>query len=254
MKRTRDRKQNSVPIRIMKKLVLLLLIIGIPAVIFISTFHIEKIEVVGAQRYTSDEIISHLVQTRLDSNSISLYLKYHYLTNVNLPFIEKVDVAMKDTHSVTIFVYEKMIAGCVELMGEYLYFDKDGIIVESSPKLFEGVPIVKGLKFSKLLLGQKLVLEEQKQELFDVIIDLTQLITKYDLKVDNLSFNSKYEVTLTIGDITVLLGRKDAYDEALSELKNILAEAEGMEINIDMRNFVRGTEVIIAKPKKRQNR
>ena len=250
MKKTRDRKHDSVLMRIAKRLVLLLLIIGIPAVIFISTFHIKKIEVVGTQRYTSDQIISHLVQTRLDSNSLCFYLKYHYFTNVKLPFIEKIDVTMKDTHSVTIVVYEKMIAGCVELMGEYLYFDKDGIIVESSSQLFEGVPVVKGLKFNKLLLGEKLELEAQKQELFDVIIDLTQLISKYDLKVDSLAFNSRYEVTLNIGDITVLLGRKNTYDEALSTLKNVLAEASGMEVTIDMRNFVKGTNKIIAKPKK----
>ncbi len=248
MKGTRNRKHDSVLGRIVKRMILLLMIIGIPAVLFLSTFHIKKIEVVGAQRYTSDEIISHLVQTRLDSNSLCLYLKYHYLTGVKLPFIEKVDVAMKDTHSVTIFVYEKMIAGCVELMGQYLYFDKDGIVVESSPKLFEGIPVVKGLKFNQLLLGEKL--EVQKQELFDVIINLTQLIGKYNLKVDSLSFNNKYEVTLNSGDITVLLGRKDTYDETISELKSVLAEASGLEVTIDMRNFVKGTGKIVAKPKK----
>ena len=68
--------------------------------------------------------------------------------------------------------------------------------------------------------------------------------------MDSLSFNNKYEVTLNSGDITVLLGRKDTYDETISELKSVLAEASGLEVTIDMRNFVKGTGKIVAKPKK----
>jgi cell division protein FtsQ len=79
---------------------------------------------------------------------------------------------------------------------------------------------------------------------------LTQLIEKYKLGVDTISFSSEYEVILDCGDIKVLLGKKNTYDEVLSQLKNILAEAEGMEITIDMRNYVKGTNNIIAKPKK----
>jgi cell division protein FtsQ len=167
--------------------------------------------------------------------------------DVKLPFVEKIDVTMTDTHTITVYVYEKMVAGCVEFMGEYLYFDKDGIIVESSSTRLEDIPVIKGLKFDKIMLSEKL--EVQKDELFDVIINLTQLIRKYELRVDKISFNSDYEVTLDCGDIRVLLGKKSTYDEALSELKNILAEAKGMEITLDMRNYVKGTQNIIGKQK-----
>jgi cell division protein FtsQ len=67
--------------------------------------------------------------------------------------------------------------------------------------------------------------------------------------VDTVSFSSDYEVTLDCGNITVLLGNKSTYDEALSELHNILAEAGDRKITIDMRNYVKGTEIIIGKPK-----
>jgi cell division protein FtsQ len=167
--------------------------------------------------------------------------------DVKLPFVEKIDVNMTDTHTITVYVYEKMVAGCVEFMSEYLYFDKDGIIVESSSRRLEDIPVIKGLKFEKIMLSEKL--KVQKDELFDVIINLTQLIRKYELAVDQISFNSDFEVTLDCGDIRVLLGKKSTYDEALSELKNILAEAKGMEITLDMRNYVKGTQNIIGKQK-----
>jgi cell division protein FtsQ len=225
----------------------ILLVIGIPAVLFVSTFHIKKIEVVGAKRYTTEQITEQLMQTKQDSNAIYLYLKYNYFTKVRIPFVEKVDIEMVDNHTVTIFVYEKMVAGCVDFMGEYLYFDKDGIIVESSSKRLEDIPIINGLQFDKIVLNEKL--KVQKDELFDIIINLTQLIEKYDLGVDTISFNNKYEVTVDCGDIKVLLGKRSTYDEVLSELKNILVKAKGMEITLDMRNYVKGTDNIIGKLK-----
>lgn len=252
MNRIRSRNSNSVLKRISKRLLLLIIILGIPSVLFISTFHIKKLEVVGTQRYSAEQITGELMKTKLDSNSLYLYLKHRYFTDIRLPFVEKIDVTMTDTHTITVYVYEKMVAGCVEFMGEYMYFDKDGIVVESSSERLEDIPVIKGLKFNQILLSEKL--KVQKDELFDVIINLTQLINKYELDVDTVTFNSDYDVTLDAGDIRILLGKKSTYDEALSELKNILAEAKGMEITIDMKNYVKGTSNIIAKQKNRQNR
>ena len=41
-------------------------------------------------------------------------------------------------------VYEKSVAGYVEYMGRYMYFDQDGIVVESSETRTEGIPQVTG--------------------------------------------------------------------------------------------------------------
>lgn len=248
MNRVRKRISDHVLVRLCKRMLLLLLIIGIPVVIFISTFHIKKLDVVGAKRYTPQQITGQLMKTPMDHNSLYMFLKYKYVTKVRLPFVEKVDVVMNDTHSVTAYVYEKMIAGCIEFMGAYMYFDKDGIIVESSSERLADVPIIKGLKYDKIILSEKL--EVQKEELFDIIINLTQLIEKYEVDVDTVSFSGDYEVTLDCGDITVQLGKKSTYDEALSELHNILAEAGDRKMTIDLRNFGKGTEKIIGKPKK----
>lgn len=247
MNRMKSRNSNNVLVRICKRFILILVILGIPSVLFISSFYIKKLEVVGTRRYTSEQITGELIKTKLDSNSLYLYLKHQYFTTVTLPFVEKIDVTMSDTHTITVYVYEKMIAGCVEFMGEYMYFDKDGIIVESSSTRLEDIPVIKGLKFDKILLSEKL--EVQKDELFDVIINLTQLVNKYELDVDTITFSSDYEVTLDCGDVKVLLGKKSTYDEALSELKNILAEAKGMKITLNMRNYVKGTQNIIGKLK-----
>jgi cell division protein FtsQ len=247
MSRYRQRNTYSVIGRICRKLFVVLLIIGLPAAWLITTFSIKNVEVVGVRRYTPDQMKEIIIQTKPDTNALYLYLKNRYFYNLQIPFVEKVDIEMVNTHSITIFVYEKMVAGCIEFMGEYLYFDKDGIIVESSSRQIENVPIIKGLKYNKIILSEKL--EVQKEELFDVIMNLTQHIEKYDLGVDTISFNNKYEVTIDCGDIKVLLGKKSTYDEVLSELKNMLVGAKDLEITIDLRNFKKGSGGAIAKPK-----
>ena len=46
-----------------------------------------------------------------------------------------------------ITVYEKAVIGYIRYMGCNMYFDKDGIVVESSTETFEKVPEIIGLKF-----------------------------------------------------------------------------------------------------------
>lgn len=222
-----------------------LLVIGIPVAIFISTFYLQNVTIDGVTRYTPEEIQGKIIQKKYDSNTLLLYLRLKYFTDINIPFIEDIDIEFVDNHSVNIIVYEKKVTGCVKFLGEYLYFDKDGIVVESSAERLSDIPQIKGLKFDKIILHEKL--EVQKDELFDVILNLTQLIDKYELDIDSISFNSKYEVTVECDNIRVLLGKRSTYDEVLAELKNILVEVDGRKLNIDMRKFP-NTKAIIATP------
>lgn len=251
MRMNRQRNYYSVRKRICRKALAVLLIIGIPAVLFLFTFSIKKVEIVGSNHYTDQQIKGIVLQSRPDYNSVYLYLKYKFFTTPTIPFVEKVDVEMVNNHTVKINVYEKIVIGCVEFMGEYLYFDKDGIIVESSSNKSDNIPIVNGLQFNKIILHEKLELEAQKEELYDVILNLTKVINKNDIAVDEISFNNNYEVTLKCQGIKVLLGKKSYYDEVLSDLKNILIKAKESGINIlYMEDYKKGTGQVIGRTKK----
>lgn len=259
MSKRRRKNSNTVLKRMIIRGVKLLIFLIIPLLIFGYIFRIKDVTVTGATRYSEEEIKEKLMQSKLDSNALLLYLKYKYLSDFTMPFIEKADLELADNHTVTVTVYEKMVIGCVELMGEYLYFDKDGIVVESSSELLPDIPMIKGLKFKKIILNEKL--EVQKDELFYIILNLTQLIDKYGLEVQTIRFNSLYEVTVDCGRITALLGKRSAYDEVLSELRDILLdpggelnhildESEGTIYELDMTKYSKGTKTIIATPKK----
>lgn len=283
-------KNDSVLVRIIKKLALFIILFVVPAVLLWYGFIIRQVEITGAEHYDADQIKKLVFNTKLDSNSLYLYMKYNYFAQPQFPFIEKIDVKLIKPGSVKLNVYEKKVAGCVEMMGEYFYFDKDGIVVESSADKLDNVPLIKGLKFNEIILNEKISIkkdsftpyeeldisntedktegdssggDENKQDsseknkdrimdeyIFNTIIKLTQLIDKNNIDVDAVIFGSDYDVTLECGSVTVLLGEKSTYDEDLSELGNIMKKVKGMEITIDMNNRLKDSEGIIAKPKK----
>ena len=114
-----------------------------------------------------------------------------------------------------IIVYEKSVVGYVSYMGSYMYFDKDGIIVESSSNKLEGIPWVTGLKFGHIALHQPLPVENTR--IFDEILNLTQLLSTHEITA-----------SLILGDITVYLGSNDQMSGKISELKDQLPVLTGL--------------------------
>lgn len=201
---------------------------------------IQDIKVIGCERYSQEEIKEILTSDTYYNNSLYLYLKYKYGEPKTVPFIEYMDVKLTSINTLTVRVYEKAIFGCIKYFGDYMYFDKDGIVVDSSSERYEGIPIVTGLTFDAMILTEKLTV--QKDELFDVIKDLTRLIHKYEIDIDTIHFQSNNEVIMYNKDIKILLGKKDMYDEQIAELRNMLPNLEGKKGTLHMENFSTGNK------------
>ena len=162
-----------------------------------------------------------------------------------IPFIEKYEIEYVDSHSARIIVHEKRVTGCVIVMGRYMFFDKDGIVVETSDTKLDGIPVISGLKFDEIVLFRKLNI--QKQSLFDTILDITRLIQNKNIVVNEIEFSSNYEVTLYLDNVTVLLGKRTNYDEQINALKGILDSLQGRTGTVDMRNYSKENEDVFLK-------
>ena len=91
--------------------------------------------------------------------------------------VMNVSILAPDTIKIT--VYEKALAGYVKYLDTYMYFDKDGYVVESSGIRTQGVPQITGLTFNHIVLGEQLPVENP--EVFAGIMDMTKLLNKYQL-------------------------------------------------------------------------
>ncbi len=246
MKEQRDKYHNNGFLLGLMKLLILCLVIIIPAFILFVTCRLDTVIVEGGSHYTDEELQDKVISKKTDRNTILLYLRYQYGKVDSIPFVQDIDIELVNKNTVKIHVYEKVITGCIEFMGGYMYFDKDGIVVESSSEKLDEIPFVTGLSFNRIILYEKL--EIPKESMFNVILNLTRLIQKFELNIDTIQFNSDLEVTLYSADIKILLGKRDTYDEQIAELKNLLPKAEGQKLTLDMKDFTEGQDEIIARP------
>lgn len=216
---------------------IILVVVGITTFYVGSQFHIDTIQVVGNEHYTEEEIKDIVMSQGYINNSLVLFLKNKIKPIENIPFIETIDIEYVSKNKITVEVYEKAMAGCVYYMEHYMYFDKDGIVLETSKDKLEDVPCISGLKFQEIILHQKLPIEDEKQ--FSVILKITQLIQKYELSIEKVQFNQDGSSVIYTDNIKIMLGN-DGYDEKISKLPSILKEAKGLKGTLHMEEYEEG--------------
>ncbi len=216
---------------------MLIVLLGLFAAYLVISdrFRVEKVTVSGAERYTDEEIRDMVMEGTFGDNSLFLRLKYRNRAVEDIPFIEKMDIKIDDPHSITVNVYEKAIAGYVEYLGRLMYFDKDGIIVESSEKRLKGIPFVTGLKFDHCIMYEPLPVGNR--EVFSQILSITQLMEKYDITTDRIYFDRNNEITLFFGDARVFLGSFDNIDDKMIRLQYIIPELDGLKGVLHLENY-----------------
>ena len=224
---------------------------GVFILAVILTFKYCKVTTVyveGNVHYTNDEIRSEVMSGRLGDNSIYLFFKYRNREIKGVPFIETMSVSIESPDTIRITVYEKSLAGYVEYLDRYLYFDRDGTVVESSQEITPGIPLVTGIAFSHAVIYEPLPVEDKS--IFQKVLDITQLMEKYKLDADRIHFTANYELVLFFDGIEVDIGDDAFIDEKVMVLPDILRKLEGMSGLIDLTDYESG-DVITFESKKR---
>ena len=212
------------------------MVVGAVALTHVSQkYKVTKIYVTGNTHYTDSEIIDMVMVDKLSNNSLYLSFRYRDKSIDNIPFIEKMDVDILSPDTVRINVYEKAIAGYMAYLGRYMYFDREGIVVESSLEPSDNVPEVMGLSFDYVIMHEKLPISNES--VFEEILDITQLLDKFELNADKIFFDSDYNVYLYFDEIEVSLGTQDYIDEKIIQLKYILPNLEGKRGILEMKDF-----------------
>ncbi len=201
-----------------------------------DTYTVKNVYVEGNYHYTQEEIKEIVMDGPLGNNSLYLRMKYKSKGVDNIPFVDTMDVSILSPDTIKITVYEKMLAGYVEYLDTYMYFDKDGYLVECSSIKTLGVPQVTGISFSHALLGEPLPVEDKS--IFERILSLTKLVSKYQLAADKIYFHTGGEVTVYFGDVKVSLGSDtENLEDRFMLLPGFLKELEGKKGTLQMENY-----------------
>lgn len=211
-------------------------------------YRVTRVYVDGSTHYSAEEIEKMVMTGPLGRNSLYLSLKYRKKGISGVPFVDKMDVSIISANTIRISVYEKAIAGYIRYIGKYIYFTRDGVVVEVSEEKTEGIPEVTGLKPRHIVLNEKLPVENE--QIFERILDATQLLRKYSLTADKIFFDSSENMTIFFKGVRVLLGQKDYMDEKIANLQHIIPSLEGKTGSIDMTGYTPGTTYTTFREKK----
>lgn len=229
------RSRGKLGIKILIILAVLACLLG--AVYYVlHTYTIQTVYVEGNVHYTEEEVKAIVMDGVLGNNSLYLSMKYENKGVENIPFVDVMNVSILAPDTIKITVYEKALAGFVKYLDTYMYFDKDGYVVESSSMKTAGVPQITGLEFDHVVLGAALPIENT--EVFNEILNITKLLNKYELAADKIYFHSNNEVTIYFENVKVALGHDTKHlEDKIMLLPKFLQELKGKSGTLQMENY-----------------
>ncbi len=274
-KRFRYRKKmNKKLFRILAGSAALAVCIGL--IVFLTVFHVDEVEIVGNTRNSEEEVKELVLCGPFSSNSLFLSVFKKTVVTDELPFVDSVEIEQMSPGKIRLHVNEKQIVGYVRYLDCNMYFDKDGIVVESevAPSMAEitaakeaeqgkvvdpvevvdenettyhaavtDVPYITGLKFDSVVIEEKLPVENES--VFNTILGIARIVEKYDILPDQVEFSDKYEITLYYGSIRVMLGVDNLLEEKITRVAAILPKLSGKSGVLHMEDYTKDTVNII---------
>lgn len=237
--RERDSTIEKLPdTKVKVRIIIILGIINVVLAIsyFVLTYYtVKNVQVDGNKHYSAEEIKAMIMTGYFGDNSLYLSMKYKNKDIEGIPFVETMDVVVQSNDTIRINVYEKALAGYVQYLGRYMYFDNEGVVVEASKIATKGIPQVVGLTIDHVVLHEKLPVENN--EIFQNILTITKLLNKYNVLCDKMQFDSNFNVILGYNSVKVKIGPLVNLDEKLMQLPQILPSLEGKRGTLDLQNY-----------------
>lgn len=240
-----ERRRRKKPINVTAIVILVLIVAGLAGLFIfaVKKFEIKTITISGSDKYTYEELYEYIFENRDDRNLLLFKFTNERNDMPEIPFISKVAVEVKDSHTLDITVYEKTVVGYVSYKGTNMYFDKDGVVVEASTQVLLGVPEVTGLEFDSIVMHQKLVVGDD--EVFTTLLNVTQYLDKYNIPITGINVENDNAIDVIMDEVTVKLG-SDTYDMGIKifELSCMLDKLSGKKGTLYMEDYKEGQEYI----------
>ena len=221
----RRRKQRLVTA--FKVTVIVLSVILILVLVAINAFRVKKVVVEGNELYDQSVIEKAVLNDQYSWNSLYVFFKYKFVDTEQIPFIDTMEISLKDPQTLHIMVYEKGMMGYIYISGisENAYFDKDGLVVETSSDIVDGVPKIDGINCDKVVLYEKLPVDDSRLK---EILELTQALKREDLIPDSITYGGEGEPVISYGGLTVKMGDTKLLTQKIKRLKAILPSVKDM--------------------------
>ena len=215
----------------------------IAALVFFVGFRVTKVQIEGNQYYTDEKIKKMVLDAPNAGNSILVMLTKTEEKTKDAQMIDHVTIKRKNRNTIVVNVKEKQMVGCLEFQGQYVNFDRQGVIQIITDEQMEGVPLIDGLSVKSVKVGQKPKGINSKK--LNTILSVGKMLEKSEQKPDRLVFNDMNQLVLYYGEVEIRLGSDENMDEKMNRLSGILPQLEGMEGILHLENITEDTAGVV---------
>lgn len=85
----------------------------------------------GSGHYTEKEIKAMVLRGPMAENSVLAPILYTTDDTGDIPFVEGFKVTRSNRNTIVVSVKEKKAVGCIPYLDSYIYFDRNGMFIES---------------------------------------------------------------------------------------------------------------------------
>ena len=196
----------------------------------------ENVVVTGNVHYTAEEIKQMVLVDEKSRNSLYLQWAYKDKPIKDVPFIASMTVKVTAPDSIRIEVHEKKLAGYIVFLGENVYFDDAGVVMEITNTYTAGIPEISGILAEEVLIGEPLPVEDPS--IFEDILEITKTLEKYSINAQKIEFDESRHITIKVKDLRFVIGQGTYLNEKFERMAGILKEEEIIEKkgSIDLQN------------------
>lgn len=230
--------------RILKCLLFFLLFLAVAVLVVLNVFKVKHVKVEGNKLYDADVIEKAVLNDEHSWNSLYVFLKYKFVSTQEIPFVDTMEIGLKDPQTLHIKVYEKGTMGYLYIpsIDKNAYFDKDGIVVETSSEVIADTPQIVGIDCDRVVLYEKLPIGEGRLR---EMLMLTQALKRNSLVPDAVIYGGEDEPELVYGKIKVEIGSMELLTQKVERLARIKPELLGMEGTLHLENWTEETTNIV---------
>ncbi|MCI7107568.1 MAG: cell division protein FtsQ [Lachnospiraceae bacterium] len=239
-KRKKARRRKN----ILSVLLAVMIVLAAAALIILKVFCVKKIVVEGNELYDSKVIENAVLNDEYSWNSLYVFIKYKFVDTKEIPFIDTMEISLEDPQTLHIKVYEKGMMGYLYIpsINENAYFDKDGLVVETSSEVIGGTPQIIGIDCDKVVLYEKLPIDGARLR---EILTLTQALKRNSLIPDSITYGVANEPELSYGNVKVKMGSLELLTQKVERLAKIKPKLKGLNGTLHLENWTEETTNIV---------
>ena len=124
-------------------------------------FRVRKVTVEGNTYYSESDMITIFQKHFWEKNVLSFWVMDKCSLTPKLDFVREYEVSYPNVNEIHIKLYEKRIVAGIAYSNQYIYFDKDGMVLRSEQKPAAGIPLFATKNLTTFTLYEKVQMEDE---------------------------------------------------------------------------------------------